>query len=75
MKVKIRVSEECNLCGLCVKYCPTDVFEVGLSGLRIHDERCIYCRGCEVLCPKKAIELHPTDEGLVIEIRKSLRGI
>ena len=71
-KVVISVSKECNLCGECIKYCPTDVFELSDNKLVIHQERCIYCRGCEVLCPKKAIKVELLNEGLEIIIKEPL---
>ena len=71
-KVKISVSKECNLCGLCVKYCPANVFEIVNGELVVHEDRCIYCKGCEPLCPQSALRVKLLDEGLSIEIHKSL---
>jgi len=71
-KIKIVVSDSCDLCGLCVKYCPTNVFNIIDNKLEVREERCIYCKGCEPLCPQKAIKVKMLDEGLRIEIHKSL---
>jgi ferredoxin len=35
------------------------VFEITQSKLKVREEYCIYCRGCEVFCPQKAIKLLP----------------
>lgn len=57
--------ELCNGCGLCVKYCPTDV-------LRMDEERkkayicyirdCQSCLLCEIECPQAAITVMPVFE-------------
>jgi len=72
LKVRITVSSDCDLCGLCVRYCPTDVFSIVGGKLEVRSERCIYCKGCEPLCPKKAIKVQLLDEGLRIEVHKAL---
>jgi len=71
-KVVIKVTSKCNLCGECVKYCPTNTFEIINNELVIHQERCIYCRGCEVLCPNKALKVELLNEGLEITIKEPL---
>jgi len=57
--------EDCNFCGICRKYCPTDVVTVNKDG----DDRGVhfdwdYCKGCGIcanVCPKKCITM--IDEG------------
>jgi len=71
-KVKINIGKECDLCGLCVKYCPLHVFEIVNNKLVVHEDRCIYCKGCEPLCPQGTLRVKLLDEGLSIEIHKSL---
>ncbi|GEM_PF-427498 len=72
MKVIVSVDEaSCNLCGTCVEICPTNVFAISEGRLRIESSRCIYCRGCEALCPKKAISLKALDEGLKILVKNA----
>lgn len=73
IRVRVRVSDDCTLCGDCVRYCPGEVFEIVSGRLVIHEDGCIYCRGCEPLCPVKAIRLEALDEGLKI-IRHTLLG-
>lgn len=73
MRVRVRVTDDCTLCGECVRYCPGDVFEIVSGKLVIREEGCIYCRGCELLCPARAIRLEALDDGLKI-IRQALLG-
>jgi len=72
LKVKIEISESCNLCGLCEQLCPTGVFRVAVSRLEVAESKCIYCKGCEIACPKKAINLRALEENLVIMRWKTL---
>ncbi len=72
MKVKVKVSNNCNLCGLCEETCPANVFRIVNQKLIINENNCIYCRGCEAICPQKAIKLKALDEGLEITITQTL---
>ncbi len=72
MRVIIKVGKDCTLCGLCARYCPTNVYRIGVKGLEFDETKCIYCRGCEVLCPVNAIELKLLDEDLTISIHRAL---
>jgi NAD-dependent dihydropyrimidine dehydrogenase PreA subunit len=48
----------CNGCGMCVKVCPHEVFE--LSGKKAHLIRrdyCMECGACEINCPEGAISV------------------
>jgi len=72
VKVKIKVSNNCSLCGLCEETCPTNVFQMMNQKLIINENNCIYCRGCEAICPRKAIKLEALDEGLEITITQTL---
>jgi NAD-dependent dihydropyrimidine dehydrogenase PreA subunit len=55
--VTLQLSEElCNGCGMCVKVCPHEVFE--LSSKKAHIIRrdyCMECGACSLNCPMKAI--------------------
>ncbi|MGB8489949.1 MAG: mercury methylation ferredoxin HgcB [Bacteroidales bacterium] len=55
--VTLRLNEEvCNGCGMCLKVCPHEVFE--LSGRKAHIIRkdyCMECGACQLNCPVNAI--------------------
>jgi NAD-dependent dihydropyrimidine dehydrogenase PreA subunit len=55
--VTLQLSEEkCNGCGMCIKVCPHEVFE--LNGGRaqiINRDLCMECGACALNCPKQAI--------------------
>ncbi len=49
----------CKGCGLCIAFCPTDVFEAdddGHPNVRYPD-RCSGCEWCEFHCPDMAIKV------------------
>jgi len=48
----------CKGCGICVEFCPKDVFEMGADGHAevAYPERCVECGLCAVLCPDFAIK-------------------
>ena len=62
----VRVFERwCKGCGLCVAFCPQQVFELGTQGksVVVHPERCTACEWCYVHCPDYAIAVRRLDEG------------
>ncbi len=54
----------CKGCGLCVAFCPTNVFELGPAGkVQVaREEDCVNCGFCELHCPDFAIVVQPKDE-------------
>ena len=48
---KLRVKEDCNNCGLCVKSCPVGAISTGLKKVRINLFECIRCNRCAITCP------------------------
>lgn len=57
--------ELCKGCGLCIYFCPKEVFEMSdqrnkkgyVFSEAKHPERCILCRQCEINCPDLAIHV------------------
>ncbi len=54
----------CKGCGICIAFCPQEVFETGEEGrpLIAHPEKCTACRWCETHCPDLAIVVTKIDE-------------
>lgn len=56
--VKIVIdTEKCDLCGLCVRYCPAYVFVIREGRVVVDETKCIECYGCVPLCPRRAIKV------------------
>jgi Pyruvate/2-oxoacid:ferredoxin oxidoreductase delta subunit len=54
--------DDCNGCGTCVEWCPTDAIALNDEGLATRDESaCLGCGVCARFCPEEAISLQ---EGL-----------
>lgn len=53
----------CKRCGICVEFCPKNVYDKGVSGepvvARIED--CSECRSCEIYCPEYAVTVMGVD--------------
>ena len=49
----------CKGCGICVKFCPTQVLELDRMdrATAARPEDCICCRMCELRCPDLAVEV------------------
>lgn len=52
---KFTVTKTCNLCGQCVKICPTNNIEIANNKV-IWKNGCDYCLACLHWCPKAAIQ-------------------
>jgi len=50
----------CKGCGICIAFCPANVFEKSESGLPIikDPDACTGCRFCEFHCPDFALSVH-----------------
>ena len=64
-----RVTIEVNLCifcGMCQKKCPTDAITVNKTEKiwRIERLRCISCRSCVEVCPKKCLHMPSQHNGV-----------
>ena len=51
-------SDKCNSCGVCIAFCPKNVFiaDKNLKAKVCHPAECVFlCNGCESKCAQKAI--------------------
>jgi len=55
----------CKACGICIKLCPTTVFDADAAGQAVvaRQEDCTVCRLCEWHCPDFAIEVRAERAG------------
>jgi NAD-dependent dihydropyrimidine dehydrogenase PreA subunit len=76
--IEVVSAERCVTCDLCIKVCPTDVFERGPDGVPVIARQvdCQTCFMCEAYCPTDALYVAPlagpapegsdyTDEGML----------
>ena len=59
--IEVVSQQRCIECGLCVKICPTNVFDRTETGLPViaRQEDCQTCFICEVYCPADALYVSP----------------
>jgi len=55
-KKKVWISDDCDLCGLCVTICPMENLAVE-SGKIVTSDNCMMCYRCINKCPKKALKV------------------
>ncbi len=57
----------CKGCGLCIAFCPRNVFVAGADGhpLVVYPERCTACMWCVEHCPDFAISVQTVEEDQV----------
>ncbi|MCX8188820.1 MAG: 4Fe-4S binding protein [Nitrososphaeria archaeon] len=59
MIVQVVDEKNCKGCGVCLKVCPSKVFEIRAGkAFPINAKACIGCRMCEINCPNYAITLY-----------------
>lgn len=51
------VTKDCNMCGVCVRVCPTCNIEIVDGQVVIHGEACAACYACLHWCPQAAVKL------------------
>jgi 2-oxoacid:acceptor oxidoreductase delta subunit (pyruvate/2-ketoisovalerate family) len=54
--------DACNVCGICMTYCPTQCITADDDTYVINLEYCKGCGICAMECPKKAITMTPEGE-------------
>jgi len=51
-----RITDKCNGCGACKRFCPTDAITGNKNALHvIAGDRCIECGACGRICPAEAV--------------------
>lgn len=62
--IEILMEDKCIKCNLCVKVCPTNVFEKTENGYPViaRQDDCQTCYMCELYCPVKALYVAPDAE-------------
>jgi 2-oxoglutarate ferredoxin oxidoreductase subunit delta len=62
----------CKGCGICIEFCPQNVFEPDSQGRPIvaHADRCTACHWCDTHCPDMAIAVRLLEEDEVEELEE-----
>ena len=64
-RTRIIVNESwCKACGICIHFCPKNVFDVKDNGSPVAERigDCIQCMLCELRCPDFAIRVEKKEE-------------
>jgi ferredoxin len=65
------ITDECNGCATCVKFCPVDAIRGEKQEVHvIHDMWCIECGACGRICPVEAVKDH--EGNMCAPVRKSM---
>ena len=65
----ISISDDCTVCGDCVKACPRSVLAVKADKLTVVSERdCILCRACSDVCEPGAIKVDGDEHRFIYEL-------
>ncbi len=58
---RVKVSDECTLCGACIRICPSRALRIvedsGELRLEFSHQQCIGCDACRQICPEKAVAI------------------
>jgi NAD-dependent dihydropyrimidine dehydrogenase PreA subunit len=59
--IEVVSAERCTGCNICIKICPTNVFDEGLGDIPVvaRQEDCQTCFQCEAYCPADALFVAP----------------
>ncbi len=63
--LKLSITNDCILCGECLKHCPVDAISLGKTKARINQDKCISCAECMAYCRYGAVKCNwyqETDE-------------
>jgi NAD-dependent dihydropyrimidine dehydrogenase PreA subunit len=62
--IELLVSDACIGCDICVRICPTDVFDAVSDGVPViaRKEDCHTCMACELHCPVDALYVSPRSD-------------
>jgi NAD-dependent dihydropyrimidine dehydrogenase PreA subunit len=65
--IEILLEDQCVECNLCVKVCPTNVFErrEGKTPIIARQDDCQTCYMCELYCPVKALYVAPNADEII----------
>lgn len=62
MALRIRITNDCDLCGECVEACiphilTTELLEefIDNDGGILESDKCQYCESCQIICPNDCI--------------------
>ena len=50
-------STKCQACEICVRNCPTEALVLNDDKVDFIEDKCIYCRTCEAICPVDSIRI------------------
>lgn len=62
--IELVVAERCTACNACVEVCPTNVFDIGATGVPViaRQDDCQTCFMCELYCKSDALYVAPDCE-------------
>jgi uncharacterized Fe-S center protein len=66
---KLTVSDKCDACGACAKWCPEEAISIHQERALIDFSRCIGCGYCLCVCPRRAIRFDWSTKPEVLQER------
>lgn len=61
--------EKCNGCGLCAKNCYFEALEMVDNNPKLNPFVCEGCGVCQIVCPQKAVDLNPVQNGQIKSVQ------
>lgn len=65
--LKLKVTDNCVLCGVCYKHCPADAISLGKVKAHIDRDKCIGCAECLAVCRFTAIDCDWGEQGEALQ--------